>query len=92
MSASPSDLDALYPFLAAPSTGSNRPDAVLEEVRRSTAEKAADIVALRDRLAHRYFDVDPVILWGVLTRELRPICDGAAALLATLDAARGEAP
>ncbi len=51
MSASPSDLDALYPFLAAPSTGSNRPDAVLEEVRRSTAEKAADIVALRDRLA-----------------------------------------
>src|SRR5439155_1017849 len=44
------DLDALYPFLAAGAVERDD-DSVLAEVRRSTAEKAAEIVALRDRLA-----------------------------------------
>jgi D-sedoheptulose 7-phosphate isomerase len=49
---STSDLDALYPFLGTRSSEDRGgTEAVLEEVRRSTAEKAAEIVGLRDRLA-----------------------------------------
>jgi D-sedoheptulose 7-phosphate isomerase len=47
------DLDALYPFLAdadADAVAEGGADALLEEVRRSTAEKAAEIVELRERL------------------------------------------
>jgi D-sedoheptulose 7-phosphate isomerase len=47
-----SDLDALYPFLAdRPEAGEDSSAALLEEVRRSTAEKAAEIVVLRQQLA-----------------------------------------
>jgi D-sedoheptulose 7-phosphate isomerase len=49
VSTSAGDLDSLYPFLAAPVE--NDGTHVLEEVRRSTAEKAAEIVALREQLA-----------------------------------------
>jgi D-sedoheptulose 7-phosphate isomerase len=46
------DLDALYPFLGDRSSQERGGiDEVAEQVRRSTAEKAAEIVELRDRLA-----------------------------------------
>ncbi len=44
------ELDALYPFLA-PDDQASDSDAVVEQVSRSTAEKALEIVALRERLA-----------------------------------------
>jgi D-sedoheptulose 7-phosphate isomerase len=44
-------VEALYPFLYADSSDV---DAVLAEVRRSTEEKAAEIVALRESLVDRY--------------------------------------
>jgi D-sedoheptulose 7-phosphate isomerase len=47
-------MESLYPFLYADKGRSV--DAVLEEVRRSTAEKAAEIVALRQEVADRYAD------------------------------------
>jgi D-sedoheptulose 7-phosphate isomerase len=43
-------VESLYPFLYA---GTSDLDAVLEQVRRSTAEKAAEIVALRDEVLQR---------------------------------------
>lgn len=46
-------VESLYPFLYA---REGNLDAVLEEVRRSTAEKAAEIVALRDAVLERYAD------------------------------------
>ncbi|GAA4240967.1 SIS domain-containing protein [Actinomadura meridiana] len=46
-----SEMEALYPFLYA---GKSEPDAVLAEVRRSTEEKAAEIVALRESLAESH--------------------------------------
>jgi D-sedoheptulose 7-phosphate isomerase len=45
-------MEALYPFLYADQGQSV--DAVLAEVRRSTAEKAGEIVALRQEVAARY--------------------------------------
>jgi len=45
-------MESLYPFLYESSSGPSM-DAVLEEVRRSTAEKALEIVALRDQVAAR---------------------------------------
>jgi D-sedoheptulose 7-phosphate isomerase len=45
-------IESLYPFLYADQAGSQ--DAVLAEVRRSTAEKAGEIVALRQAVAERY--------------------------------------
>lgn len=50
----PAGMAALYPFLYA--DRGNSLDAVLAEVRRSTAEKAAEIVALREEVAARYAD------------------------------------
>jgi D-sedoheptulose 7-phosphate isomerase len=47
-------VESLYPFLYADKGQSI--DAVLAEVRRSTAEKAAEIVALRAEVAVRYVD------------------------------------
>jgi D-sedoheptulose 7-phosphate isomerase len=47
-------MESLYPFLYADQGQSV--DAVLAEVRRSTAEKAAEIVALREEVAARYAD------------------------------------
>jgi D-sedoheptulose 7-phosphate isomerase len=47
-------MESLYPFLYA-DTGQSV-DAVLAEVRRSTAEKALEIVALREDVAQRYAD------------------------------------
>ena len=44
-------MEALYPFLYEETTGF---DAVLEAVRRSTAEKAAEIVAVRRTVAERF--------------------------------------
>lgn len=46
-------VESLYPFLYA---REGNLDAVLEEVRRSTAEKAMEIVALRDAVLERYAD------------------------------------
>ena len=46
-------MEALYPFLYEETTGF---DAVLEAVRRSTAEKAAEIVAVRRTVAERFGD------------------------------------
>lgn len=50
-SAPRSGVEALYPFLYA---GESDVDAVLADVRRSTDEKVAEIVALRDLVAERY--------------------------------------
>jgi D-sedoheptulose 7-phosphate isomerase len=47
-------MEALYPFLYADQGQSV--DAVLAEVRRSTVEKAAEIVALRQEVAAQYAD------------------------------------
>jgi D-sedoheptulose 7-phosphate isomerase len=47
-------VESLYPFLYA--GGGNAVTDVLAEVRRSTAEKAAEIVALRRRMAVEYAD------------------------------------
>jgi D-sedoheptulose 7-phosphate isomerase len=44
-------VEALYPFLY---EGSSDLDAVLEQVRRSTVEKATEIVALREQVCDRY--------------------------------------
>jgi D-sedoheptulose 7-phosphate isomerase len=44
-------VEALYPFLY---EGTSDLDAVLEQVRRSTVEKAAEIVALREQVCERY--------------------------------------
>jgi len=52
--ASPNGMAALYPFLYADSGSSV--DAVLAEVRRSTVEKANEIVALRERVVADYAD------------------------------------
>ena len=49
-----SGVESLYPFLYA-NGGSSVAD-LLEEVRRSTADKAAEIVALRQRMAAGYAD------------------------------------
>lgn len=51
-------VESLYPFLYRDSGGDHGGDvtAVLAEVRRSTAEKAAEIVALRQRIAAEYAD------------------------------------
>jgi D-sedoheptulose 7-phosphate isomerase len=46
----PGDLESLYPFLYA---GAADLDAVLEQVRQSTAAKAAEAVALRELVAER---------------------------------------
>src|SRR6478752_292233 len=45
-----SDLGSLYPFLY---QGESNLEAVMEEVRRSTAEKANEIVELRERVLER---------------------------------------
>lgn len=47
------DLQTLYPFLY---TGSTDTDSVLDDVRRSTAEKAREIVELRESLADECAD------------------------------------
>ena len=47
------DLESLYPFLYA---GQADLDAVMEQVRQSTAEKAAEAVALREVVAEREAD------------------------------------
>jgi D-sedoheptulose 7-phosphate isomerase len=49
----PGDLESLYPFLYA---GAADLDAVLEQVRQSTAAKAAEAVALRELVAERETD------------------------------------
>ena len=49
----PGDVESLYPFLYA---GQADLDAVLEQVRQSTAEKAAEAVALREVVAEREAD------------------------------------
>jgi D-sedoheptulose 7-phosphate isomerase len=49
----PGDLESLYPFLYA---GAADLDAVLEQVRQSTAAKAAEAVALRELVAEREAD------------------------------------
>lgn len=46
-----SGIEALYPFLY---SGASDVDAVLAEVRRSTAEKAAEIITLRETVFERY--------------------------------------
>lgn len=51
MSGSGEGVESLYPFLY---SGQADLEAVLEEVGRSTAEKAAEIVALRDAVLDRY--------------------------------------
>jgi D-sedoheptulose 7-phosphate isomerase len=56
-------MQSLYPFLYADKGGSV--DSVLEEVRRSTVDKAAEIVALRGEVAARYAD-ELVICAGVM--------------------------
>lgn len=48
-----SGVESLYPFLY---SGPSDVDAVLAEVRRSTVEKAAEIVTLRDTVFERYAD------------------------------------
>jgi D-sedoheptulose 7-phosphate isomerase len=48
-------VESLYPFLYAGAEGGDV-TAVLAEVRRSTEAKAAEIVALRQRMADRYAD------------------------------------
>lgn len=45
------DVESLYPFLYADRTDL---ESVLEEVRRSTADKAGEIVALREEMCRRY--------------------------------------
>ena len=49
----PGGFESLYPFLY---SDASNVDAVLDEVRRSTVEKAAEIVALRDEVFDRYAD------------------------------------
>jgi D-sedoheptulose 7-phosphate isomerase len=49
--ASAGGIESLYPFLYA---GQADRDAVVEQVRQSTVEKAGEIVALRDTVAERY--------------------------------------
>jgi D-sedoheptulose 7-phosphate isomerase len=49
-------IESLYPFLYRAAEGGADVTAVLDEVRRSTAEKAAEIVALRQRMAGEYAD------------------------------------
>jgi D-sedoheptulose 7-phosphate isomerase len=49
----PGDVESLYPFLYA---GAADVDAVLEQVRQSTAAKAAEAVALRELVAEREAD------------------------------------
>ena len=49
----PGDVESLYPFLYA---GAADLDAVLEQVRQSTAAKAAEAVALRELVAEREAD------------------------------------
>jgi D-sedoheptulose 7-phosphate isomerase len=51
VTADPGGVEALYPFLYAEAADT---DAVLADVRRSTAAKAMEIVALRDSLAARH--------------------------------------
>jgi D-sedoheptulose 7-phosphate isomerase len=53
MTAEPGGIESLYPFLYA---GQADLGAVLDEVRRSTADKAAEIVALREHVAGHYGD------------------------------------
>jgi D-sedoheptulose 7-phosphate isomerase len=48
------DAVALYPFLSSESSAPADPDAVLAAVTRSTAEKAREIVALREEVSARY--------------------------------------
>lgn len=52
-STSDAGVEALYPFLYEDGAGADA-GAVLEEVRRSTVEKAAEIVALRRSMAERH--------------------------------------
>ena len=49
-------VESLYPFLYRDGSGGGDVTAVLDEVRRGTAEKAAEIVALRQRMAAEYAD------------------------------------
>ena len=48
------------------------------------------IAGFRDRLVHAYHDVDPGVIWQVVTRGLVPLRDAAGALLARLDAERAK--
>jgi uncharacterized protein with HEPN domain len=43
----------------------------------------ADIVAMRNRLIHTYFDVNLDIVWQTVTAELPPLVDQIGKLLAT---------
>jgi D-sedoheptulose 7-phosphate isomerase len=52
----PTGVESLYPFLYQDGGGTADVTAVLAEVRRSTAEKAAEIVELRRRMAVEYGD------------------------------------
>jgi D-sedoheptulose 7-phosphate isomerase len=52
VSGEPGGIESLYPFLYG-DEGGGALEAVLEQVRRSTAEKAAEIVELRNQVAER---------------------------------------
>lgn len=45
----------------------------------------AQIAGVRDRLAHAYWQVQEDVVWDVLQRDLAPLRDSAAALLAEAD-------
>ena len=44
------------------------------------------IVAMRNRLIHAYFDLDPDILWKTITQELPPLIAELRTLLESRDA------
>jgi uncharacterized protein with HEPN domain len=46
----------------------------------------ADIIAMRNRLIHSYFDVNLDIVWQTVTRELPPVVNRLQEILARSDA------
>ena len=64
------------------------------EVRSRTSDVPwRRIAGFRDRLVHAYHAVDPEVIWQVVTRDrdLTPLRDAAARLLAELDREGGAA-
>jgi len=56
------------------------------ERRASHSETAwADIIGMRHRLVHDYFNVDKELLWLVLTAELRPLLSTLRVMLKEIE-------
>ena len=45
----------------------------------------ADVIGMRNRLIHAYFDVDPDIVWDTATKDLPLLVDELAGLLSVAE-------